>query len=187
MWRHSGSPDKSARLISGSEVPLSTRWAASVRARLTWILGLFFAVGCLGAAPHERCDHLYAAVFGFIVDPDGKLTHVEFYRPTDCHGQQTNVSIGAAWKKTACVVFSMEEHAPTYKRGEAPVKKYSYFFFDSSRTDVVYPKEAAGSSPDNPVVYVQESILKTELKHPHVCDGNLDAPTAEKADGPDVE
>ena len=124
------------------------------------------------------CDYLYVVVAGIIVDPTGELAKVELMRPVNCDQDTVPIIISDAWKKTACAVLTMRELAPTHKSGKEPAMKYIPFVYNSERPHVVYPREGAGESADNPVVYVREEILEEQSDPPGVCDGNLDGPAA---------
>ena len=51
---------------------------------------------------------------------------------------------------------------------------YKLFFYRPHRPHVLYPTVNAGSTKDNPVVYVNETIIKSTLvESNHICDGDI--------------
>lgn len=144
------------------------------------ILALLLAAACATRAGQDEdsalaCGRDHVVVFGFAVSPEGKLAKFELYPPKDAvpNCPPSAVQISRAWKKTACAVFSMKTHAPTYRTGEEPKLLYSYYVYDAQRPTRLEPGPDAGSSPDNPVVRVDDSIL--DKQGDGVCDGELDA------------
>ena len=145
-------------------------------------VGLFLAlvIGWWLACPPVAAKEpvlVCGVTYGFVVNPHNELTSFKLYLPPTCNRPDVVVVLSAAWKKTACAHFSTTKPAPTYEEGEAPRERYGNYFYRPGRPDVLYPTVNAGASKRDPVMYVQEEILKPGSNgKPHVCDGDLDAP-----------
>lgn len=130
-------------------------------------------IQCFYAHGKEAAEPKCVVPFGFIINPASELISFKIYQPGSCAGVRENLDLSEAWKRTACVQFSMMKINPTYEAGEKPREKYATFFYDKKRPDVLFIRADSGISPTNPVVYIQESIMNAEGKH--ICHGNLDA------------
>ena len=136
------------------------------------------------ASEKDPCEHLYAALYEFVVDPTGKLTHFAFLPPTDCRSKPAAISISPAWRKTACVMFVLAHRSPAHIRSRANLRrsKYSYIIFDSDRPNTSLSRhgvwtdqrEPRGTSPLGRFSVSRDSASDGSA----ICDGEIEAPAA---------
>lgn len=145
--------------------------------RIALVLAASLSMSCATAELRDPCDYVYGVTFEFSVGPDAKLEHFKFHQPIDCRGEPAEPEISPAWKKTACVMFALDEPlTPTYETGEEPKMMYSFYRYESDRPDAVFRNSESGTTAENPVVYVDVGILLgTENELDAVCNPATDA------------
>ena len=113
----------------------------------------------------------FCGVIGmYAVSPDGQLEQFLFAGSPQCYDKKFNPDISKDWLKAACGYFTTQQHDSTYQKGEKQNWNSKIFYYLPTRPDVVFPNKDSGSSVENPVVYVKESILGDSHKF---CDGVL--------------
>jgi hypothetical protein len=110
-------------------------------------------------SPPENSFYFCAAIFSFIINPDGDLESFKYLPPMKCGGGQEPMTPSDAWLKTACGHFTTRGVPPTYKEGGKPVERFMPILANPNRPNVIYPTRESGKSKNNPVIHVDEAIL----------------------------
>ena len=136
------------------------------------IISLFviIASGCASTDNSVKPVVACGVTMQFTINPERELTEFKIHEPR-CSDKTITPKLSAAWKKTACAQITISQN-PTYNKGEPAKPLYYNFYYRPSRPDVLYPNVNSGGSQNDPVIYVQDSILESKSK---ICDGELDA------------